>query len=193
MWKVCCMPRWSLNCLWTKNKIIFRVIHLFLFVMNVNTKSNILILIQRLTADGAYSPIFECDESALVQVNFILFFKKKNKQKQWIDLFWNEWYLLLTFQKLPYRKWSAEAASTIMCTYGTVWHSLVVRGRLAENERVLITGAGGVAAAAVQIARAWGCQVCACFFFLKKKKDLLYNQFVSFFFLLQGSCCDKWF
>ena len=47
-----------------------------------NTKSNILILIQRLTADGAYSPIFECDESALVQVNFILFFKKKNKQKQ---------------------------------------------------------------------------------------------------------------
>jgi D-arabinose 1-dehydrogenase-like Zn-dependent alcohol dehydrogenase len=50
-------------------------------------------------------------------------------------------------------EFSFAEASTVMCTYGTVYHSLFVRGRLAEGERLLVTGAsGGVGSAAVQMA-----------------------------------------
>lgn len=49
---------------------------------------------------------------------------------------------------------SSEAAS-ILCTYGTVWHSAITRGRLRAGEKVLITGAtGGVGSAAVQMTKA---------------------------------------
>ena len=48
------------------------------------------------------------------------------------------------------------------CTYGTVWHGAITRGRLRLTERVLITGAsGGVGTAAVQICAALGCHVIA--------------------------------
>ena len=55
--------------------------------------------------------------------------------------------------------WSMTEASTVMCTYGTVWHSLFQRGRLARGETLLVTGSGGVASAAVQMARAIDCHV----------------------------------
>ena len=51
--------------------------------------------------------------------------------------------------KVQPRVWTAEAAATVMCTHGTVFHSLVKRGQLRSGERVLVTGGGGVAAAAV--------------------------------------------
>lgn len=42
-----------------------------------------------------------------------------------------------------------------MCTYGTVWRAAITRGRLAEGETILVTGAsGGVGSAMVQIAKA---------------------------------------
>ena len=71
---------------------------------------------------------------------------------------------------------SAVEAATIMCTYGTVWHAGLVRGRmkvktsfysktlflltlwissLQPGERVLVTGStGGVGTAAIHVANA---------------------------------------
>lgn len=58
--------------------------------------------------------------------------------------------------------WSAVEAAPVMCTFGTVWHGALTRGRLAPGEHVLVTGAsGGVGSAAVQIAAALGCRVTA--------------------------------
>jgi NADPH:quinone reductase-like Zn-dependent oxidoreductase len=57
--------------------------------------------------------------------------------------------------------WTMADASTVMCTYGTVWHSLFVRGRLTPDDTLLVTGSGGVASAAVQMASALGCRVTA--------------------------------
>lgn len=53
----------------------------------------------------------------------------------------------------------AEAAS-LPLTLLTAWHMLVVRGRLARGEKVLVqAGGSGVGVMAVQIARLFGCEV----------------------------------
>lgn len=50
---------------------------------------------------------------------------------------------------------TAVEAASVMCTFGTVWHAAITRGRLQAGERLVITGAtGGVGSAAVQIAKA---------------------------------------
>eukprot|EP00164_Ancoracysta_twista_P013911 GFYU01022434.1.p1 GENE.GFYU01022434.1~~GFYU01022434.1.p1 ORF type:complete len:401 (-),score=88.79 GFYU01022434.1:8-1210(-) len=58
--------------------------------------------------------------------------------------------------------WSAVEACSVMCTYGTVYHAGITRGRLEPGEHVLVTGAtGGVGSAMVTIAKALGCEVTA--------------------------------
>jgi D-arabinose 1-dehydrogenase-like Zn-dependent alcohol dehydrogenase len=57
---------------------------------------------------------------------------------------------------------SFEDASTLMCTAGVGLRALVTRGRLADGETVVVTGAsGGVGTAAVQLARLIGARVFA--------------------------------
>ena len=51
---------------------------------------------------------------------------------------------------------SASEAATLPCAAVTAWHGLVVRGRLAPNETVLIQGTGGVAIFALQLTVALG-------------------------------------
>ena len=56
----------------------------------------------------------------------------------------------------------AAEAAVMHCTFGTAWRGLVTAGRLAEGERVLITGAsGGVGSAAVQVAARRAAEVIA--------------------------------
>ncbi len=53
-------------------------------------------------------------------------------------------------------------AAVFMTAYGTSYHALVDRGRVSENETVVVLGAaGGVGIAAVEIAKQLGCRVAA--------------------------------
>ncbi len=52
-----------------------------------------------------------------------------------------------------------EQASTLPCAALTAWHALVVRGRLAAGDTVLVQGTGGVALFGLQIAHAMGARV----------------------------------
>ncbi|MEM7218497.1 MAG: NADPH:quinone oxidoreductase family protein [Pseudomonadota bacterium] len=55
-----------------------------------------------------------------------------------------------------------EQAAAGYVTHGTAWFALHLRGRLAPGETVLVlAGAGGVGAAAIQLAKAHGCWVAA--------------------------------
>lgn len=55
-----------------------------------------------------------------------------------------------------------DAAAALLMTYGTSYHGLRDRGRLAEGERLLVLGAsGGCGLAAVELGRAMGAQVVA--------------------------------
>lgn len=64
--------------------------------------------------------------------------------------------------KLPSNRMTSAQASTLACTFGTVYHAAFVRGRLRKGETVLLTGAsGGVGCSAVQLLRAFGCRVIA--------------------------------
>lgn len=57
---------------------------------------------------------------------------------------------------------SFEKAAAIAMTYGTTYHALVDRARLAAGETLLVTGAaGGVGTAAIQIGKALGARVIA--------------------------------
>ncbi len=65
------------------------------------------------------------------------------------------------FARVP-AGWRAVEAAPVICTYGTVWHGVVSRGRLRAGETLLVTGAsGGVGSAAVQLAHAMGARVVA--------------------------------
>lgn len=52
--------------------------------------------------------------------------------------------------------WSFEEAATLPCAALTAWHALVVRGRLAAGDTLLVQGTGGVALFGLQIASALG-------------------------------------
>jgi NADPH:quinone reductase len=53
-------------------------------------------------------------------------------------------------------------AATLVMTYGTAYHALIDRARLAHGETVLVLGAaGGVGSAAIQVAKAAGARVIA--------------------------------
>lgn len=52
--------------------------------------------------------------------------------------------------------WSFEEAATLPCAALTAWHALVVRGRLAASDTLLVHGTGGVALFGLQIASALG-------------------------------------
>lgn len=55
-----------------------------------------------------------------------------------------------------------DDAAALLVTYGTTYHALKQRGRLAAGERMLILGAaGGVGVAAIQIGKAMGAHVTA--------------------------------
>lgn len=57
---------------------------------------------------------------------------------------------------------SAEEGAAIPLTFLTAWHMLVVRARIQPGQDVLIhAAASGVSAAAIQIAKLWGCRVIA--------------------------------
>lgn len=52
--------------------------------------------------------------------------------------------------------------SALLFTYGTSYHALVQRGRIAAGDRVLVLGAaGGTGIAAIELAKAFGATVCA--------------------------------
>lgn len=56
---------------------------------------------------------------------------------------------------------SLEEAATLPCAAVTAWDALVVRGRLARGETVLVLGTGGVSIFALQIAKLSGARVLA--------------------------------
>lgn len=57
--------------------------------------------------------------------------------------------------------WSAAEAATIPCAGLTAWRALVVDGKIAPGQTVLVQGSGGVSIYALQIAKAAGCMVIA--------------------------------
>ena len=65
-------------------------------------------------------------------------------------------------------------AAVFMTAYGTSYHALVDRGRVSENETVVVLGAaGGVGIAAVEIAKQLGCRVAAAVSSEKKAEFVL--------------------
>lgn len=55
-----------------------------------------------------------------------------------------------------------EVAGSFLMTYGTAWHALKDRGRLAAGETVLVLGAaGGIGTASVELVKALGARVIA--------------------------------
>ncbi len=64
------------------------------------------------------------------------------------------------FTRVPAGYSHAEAA-TLTCAGLTAWRALVVNGRLAPGETVLVQGSGGVSVFALQIAKAIGARVIA--------------------------------
>ncbi len=64
------------------------------------------------------------------------------------------------FTQAP-KGWSAAEAATITCAGVTAWRCLVGDGHLKAGETVLVQGTGGVSIYALQIAKAFGCEVIA--------------------------------
>ena len=54
---------------------------------------------------------------------------------------------------------SCEEAATLPCAALTAWHALVVQGKVAAHETVLLLGTGGVSVFALQIAKMHGARV----------------------------------